>query len=618
MATSTITLKTDTTANWTSSNRILALNEPALERTTDGYINMKLGDGVTPWNTLPYVFELKTLEQIGATASDNADFAAQQVTLAQAELAKCVAEYNKTKDVSDAMEGKVTTAISNANTATTRANNAAEAAEGIVASKVGIDDVNSGASTTYSSNKINSLLKVLMTNRPKEWGVRFPSAAAGSNPVGIRLGDAVGLTAAVGTDTVKAYNDFDYLYPWMSRRVNGYVDDNGDFVITAAEGEPNFAVDGSNGNVYAERHLFYYKYVFETDYYEIWISDQHLDGYEIPERFIKLDGTVMENWYQPCYKIGKDANGNPVSWSGLGTMLSLSYSGYKSLIRTKLGTSWHTETTKDRQVNELLFYVEFATRNSQAIMQGVSSIRYNSASDLATVATTNGNTFICANSVASQYCIGQTIVIGTTTNGSDVANNRLVISIETYDANNKAITFDGTPVNVAVGNFISSRCWFTGSTDTVLTPSGSPVSNTDAKHQMRYRYVEDLWGNQWSIMADVLINDYQAYVCKDPAKFADSITADYEPIGYVNANTNGYIKDLGWDEEHPYARLPISIGGAANTYFCDYYYQSTGLRVACVGGHLSYGAFDGLVCWGCFSSVGDALWYIAARLSYTV
>ncbi len=616
MATSTITLKTDTTANWKSSNRILALNEPALERTTDGYVNMKLGDGSTPWNDLGYVFQLKTMEEIGATSASNVSESENQVKLAKAEYDKCVSKYQEVLETTNGFSNKIEILSDNAKQATDRANTAASAAEGIVAEKTGIYNDAPSDSQTYSSAKIESMIKVLSTNRPKEWGVRFPLYTVGSSPKGTRLGDAVGLIANVGTDSVTAYNDFDYLMPWKSRRVNGYWEGK-DFVITAVEGEPNFAVDGTNGNVYAERHLFYYKYVFTDSYYEIWISDTHLDGYEIPERFVNLDGSVMDTYYYPCYKIGKDANNKPVSISGINTMLSLSYSGYKSLLRTQLGNDYHVETTKDRQVNELLFYVEFANRNSQDIMQGASSMRYNASSDLATVATANGNTFICANATASQYCIGQTIVIGTTNNGSEVASNRKIVSIETYDANNKAITFDGAAVNVAVGNFISSRCWFSGGTDSVLTPSGSPVSNSSGKYQMRYRYVEDLWGNQWSIMADVLIQDYQTYTCKDPSKFADSITADYEPLGYVNVNSEGYIKELGWDAEHPYVRLPIAVGGSSTTYFCDYYWHNSGLRVVYAGGYLNYGATAGLVFWYCNYDVGSASWFIAARLSHT-
>ena len=614
MATSTITLKTDTTANWESSNRILALNEPALERTTDGYINMKLGDGVTPWNKLGYVFKLKTLEELNASASTSSSSASEQVTLAKAELAKCVSEYEKTKEISDGLVDKIQLLSTNAESATTRANNAAAAAEAVTAEKIGINDSKAGAGTTYSSNKIESMLKVLNTNRPKEWGVRFPLYSVGSNPKGERLGDAVGLVANVGTDSATAYNDFDYLMPWKSRRVNGHWDGK-DFIITAVEGEPNFAVDGSNGSVYAERHLFYYKYVFTDTYYEIWISDQHLDGYEIPERFINIDKSIMQTYYYPCYRISRDSSGNPVSVSGKDVMLSLSYSGYKTLAR-KLGTNFHIETTKDRQINELLFYVEFATRNSQDIMYGAANMRYN-ADDLATVATTNGNKFICSNSVAGNYVVGQTIVIGSTKNGSEIANNRRITAIETHDASNKAIVFDGAAVNVAVGNFISSRCWFSGGTDKVLTPSGSSVSNSSGRYQMRYRYVEDLWGNQWAIIADVLIQDHQAYVCKDPTKFADSITSDYEKVGYVNAATDGWTKELGWDKAHPYVRLPFVVGGSNTTYFCDYYWQNGGLRVACVGGYLADGSFDGLVCWRCDYGVGSAWFALGARLSYT-
>ena len=614
MATSTITLKTDTTANWESSNRILALNEPALERTTDGYINMKLGDGVTPWNNLGYVFKLKTLEELNASASTSSSSASEQVTLAKAELAKCVSEYEKTKEISDGLVDKIQLLSTNAESATTRANNAAAAAEAVTAEKIGIDDNKAGAGTTYSSNKIESMLKVLNTNRPKEWGVRFPLYSVGSNPKGERLGDAVGLVANVGTDSATAYNDFDYLMPWKSRRVNGHWDGK-DFIITAVEGEPNFAVDGSNGSVYAERHLFYYKYVFTDTYYEIWISDQHLDGYEIPERFINIDKSIMQTYYYPCYRISRDSSGNPVSVSGKDVMLSLSYSGYKTLAR-KLGTNFHIETTKDRQINELLFYVEFATRNSQDIMYGAANMRYN-ADDLATVATTNGNKFICSNSVAGNYVVGQTIVIGSTKNGSEIANNRRITAIETHDASNKAIVFDGAAVNVAVGNFISSRCWFSGGTDKVLTPSGSSVSNSSGIYQMRYRYVEDLWGNQWAIIADVLIQDHQAYVCKDPTKFADSITSDYERVGYVNAATDGWTKELGWDKAHPYVRLPFVVGGSNTTYFCDYYWQNGGLRVAYVGGYLSDGTSAGLVCWRCDHDVGRAWFNIGARLSYT-
>jgi hypothetical protein len=46
-----IQLRGDTAANWTTANPVLAERELAIETDTNLY---KIGDGVTPWNTLPY------------------------------------------------------------------------------------------------------------------------------------------------------------------------------------------------------------------------------------------------------------------------------------------------------------------------------------------------------------------------------------------------------------------------------------------------------------------------------------------------------------------------------------------------------------------------------------
>lgn len=51
----TIKHKIDTTANWAKANPVLADGERGIERTTDGLIYEKVGDGKTAWNALPYV-----------------------------------------------------------------------------------------------------------------------------------------------------------------------------------------------------------------------------------------------------------------------------------------------------------------------------------------------------------------------------------------------------------------------------------------------------------------------------------------------------------------------------------------------------------------------------------
>jgi len=57
------------------------------------------------------------------------------------------------------------------------------------------------------------------------------------------------------------------------------------------------------------------------------------------------------------------------------------------------------------------------------------------------------------------------------------------------------MTFDGAAVNIAVGNFVSSRMTRTGETDTITASSGTLVN--DGKHAVIYRGTENPFGNGW-------------------------------------------------------------------------------------------------------------------------
>jgi hypothetical protein len=47
-----IQFRSDTAANWTAKNPILADGEPGFESNTG---KLKIGNGVTPWTSLPYI-----------------------------------------------------------------------------------------------------------------------------------------------------------------------------------------------------------------------------------------------------------------------------------------------------------------------------------------------------------------------------------------------------------------------------------------------------------------------------------------------------------------------------------------------------------------------------------
>ena len=113
-----------------------------------------------------------------------------------------------------------------------------------------------------------------------------------------------------------------------------------------------------------------------------------------------------------------------------------------------LGDDYTTQTTAEWYTRCLFMWVEFATRNLQNIMNGASSMPY-TATHTAVIAETGVNRVILSNSIATQYVVGQTILIGTSLGSTNIANNRILTAIEIYDADNKALVFDGEAVNIS-------------------------------------------------------------------------------------------------------------------------------------------------------------------------
>ena len=144
----------------------------------------------------------------------------------------------------------------------------------------------------------------------------------------------------------------------------------------------------------------------------------------------------------------------------------------------------------------------------------------------------------------------------------------------------------------AVGVQIKS----TGTTDDVVASSGA--MGADGTHQFMYRGIEDLWGNVYQFVDGVNINNNQAWVCKDARDYAsDVFISPYEKLSYVNLDTNGWVSEMGYDPNRPYAQFPIKGAGGATTYYADNYSQNAGQRIARLGALSSSGLTGGLTAW---------------------
>lgn len=541
------------------------------------------------------------------TAAQNADTAKTAANTAAAAANAAKAAADTAAESATAAKEATEEAISNAETATTAANTAATNAN------------------TAAANAQNALTELEGASVAR-YGVKF-GGSANSGATVQRLYNAFGLTANVGTDTETATNDFDNIYPWSGRkRCCGYWDENGSFVVNAYEGEPGYTTDGSNGEVWVETPLFYYKHTYGDDgSEEIVITSHPIGGFEPSPIHINADGSLSQKAYTAAYPMAVVDN-KPTSRSGVYTPIMSLNSGMTNA--RLMGEKYTTTTTAEQYVKCLLMWVEFATRDVQTKMKGCSSLSY-SADHKATVAEEAANRIIISKNYASAYVVGQGIAIGTALGSTNVANNRTVTAIADYDDTNTAISFDGDPVNIAVGNIVFAIAWKTGSCDNVLTSSGSPVSNTSGKYTCIYRGEETPFGNAFEWISDVLFKregsgttedpySYDIYFLKDPTQYSNgTITNNYTKLNFKLPTADGYVKKLGFDSRFPWLRIPCEIGSSSTTYYADYYtYPRYALCAAAVGGNWINGSYCGPCCWDCYIAPSSTYVNRRARLSY--
>jgi hypothetical protein len=262
---------------------------------------------------------------------------------------------------------------------------------------------------------------------------------------------------------------------------------------------------------------------------------------------------------------------------------------------------------------QILFLIEFANLDSQAVMQGWSTGVYG-ATELLTADTAAANTIVVANVTGAKFAVGQPAALGSTQGGNQVFYGRNItqIDVDTPGAGSTTITVDGAAFNATTGNYLYNVAWKSGFGADIAASSGSLGSNSTGKFPMKYRGVENLYSNLWQFVDGVNINDNQAWVCKNADDYASNLFASpYEQLSYVNANANNYVKLMGYDLTHPFAKFPVDV--SANWYR-DYYYQAAGQRIAFVGASWNYGGDAGLFHWLLNNSSASTRVNIGGRL----
>ena len=410
------------------------------------------------------------------------------------------------------------------------------------------------------------------------------------NPTLTRTDDAVDMAAVAGVGSEVVVNDFDSV----------------DIFANTEE------VD-EYGNVFRRIPKCYIKKT-NSPWVRAVSRYQH-SGYYLPKCFWDfVNGVELDYIDVGAYNASLSDDGTKLeSKSGKSPLVNKNIVEFRDYAEAN-GTAYYQLDVHVYDLLQTLFYIEFATLDSQLIARGFVDGRY-SSSDLATVTESGTNRVIVANATAAYYDVGQTISVGTSQGGNQIFYGRTITSIDVYDGSNMAISFDGAVANIVAGNYLYNTGQISGWSSVLGATSGRPTG-TDGKQSCCYRGIENPWGSLWQFVDGVNINDNQAWICNDFANYASNLFASpYEQLGYVNENTNGYAVDMGHDADHPGVSLPISAtGGDYNKFYCDYYYRAAGQRIAFVGGRWSYGSDTGLSGWFLHYSSSIANLYIGGRL----
>lgn len=417
-----------------------------------------------------------------------------------------------------------------------------------------------------------------------------------TSPAWERIGDSIGLVAKATKNGETVQNDFDSRYPWSE--IISYNYDVIKKKINAYYGDPTFKFDGTNGEVLTRIPEFYWKREIINGYEYIYIADYAIAGFNKSEEF-------SVGRYDACI----DEDGKLHSYSGYSPSTNKNITQHRDA--AKLLSDEFCMIDYRYFMLQMLYLVEYANYNSQSQLgNGIIGIRYN-ANDKAIIAQERTNTIVIATN--DYFKVGQQIAIGTTVDGVSICKDRTITKITEYSKDTTegtAITFDGDPVNIAIGNIIHACAQKEGGCDSLGMKSGCLAN--DSQHAVIYRGIENIFGNVFNWIDGLNIQNYQAYICRNPKEYiSDKFEVPYIKLGYVNCNEKDmYIKKLGFDEKNPDIALPIEIGGGAGSSsgMCDFYYSSEGNCVARVVGSFIGGSNAGLWCWSCnFSSVTSSL-----------
>ncbi|MBT3381398.1 MAG: hypothetical protein HN742_39270 [Lentisphaerae bacterium] len=454
-----------------------------------------------------------------------------------------------------------------------------------------------------------------------------------------RLGLARGLDA----------HDFDDVFPYRAMKRCNVLEREGASALVTYEGESGFSLDGRNGNVFVEIPKHYVRR-YRADGYEYrYVSAGQLPGFVVDPAFVE-DGRELDRIYVSAYE-ACIRDGKMWSISDVYPTTDCTRPQYRAYARAN-GIGYGILDLRTLNMLQNLFLVEYAERDSQgALGRGWGKIHQPAKGMLrCTLAETGVNRIVVSDwraTLIQRFFIGSAIqMVDYETHRVLVTGRTIVrVDLDTPGPGRTAVYFDGAPLDTTTGMVLGGAAQKTGWANALTVPSGHTANNgggRDASYRnaVRYRHIENLWGNVWHFIDGLNLRDGVSYACSSMRNYESGVTtgsyvqvARKQAIQTDNGTVGGdrerhYMKNLVFDPRLPGLALPedyVNQGEASVPHaqtssrlgsdtlrhhnFGDYYYLSR--KATC---YVHGGGFDHYWRCGLFTMRGwatdTARWYL--------
>lgn len=481
--------------------------------------------------------------------------------------------------------------------------------------------------------------------------VKFPLWDTSNTCAGEKLDKNIGKYLNLATDTT--YEDTNYGEAFKTYDCNAYVDSNGVRHITALKGMDNFK-DTGKVDVFVLIRTYYEKWYEKDGYMYYSRTYTPKEGFTPVSQAINKDGTINPWFLIAKYAAGIIVDNNvrkPYSSKGLkparhisnptgacaGQSDNICYNDDITIFKRR-GTYYTAGLMADYKHIKTTIWLKFATKNSQSVIKGNTENNFQYA-----VSQTESNVsrVIVTTAQAANFDLHTFVSVGDKGTQSSIdrhagymnnlADDVEIIGKEVIDSSNTALILDCDPFTTTSTTYVSTMHEHSGYSDYVLGRNGSRISNTNGKHGAVIDGIECFVGgyevpaNAFMDIVDGLTRDI--YVTNDATKLTTNVTtakSTYKKVAnQITTTANNawkYITEEKMDLVNgvSYSTKSGQTGSGSATGYADGYYADTGTsgqREFLLLGSLSSGANAGVSILGGSLGLGNANWYVLARLS---